>query len=133
MHSYFIHMRQLIIIAFLILIGVKNSTAQQRDNININPEVLNTVLIGKWNLVNATPSLQEAPFDFFNAQGPGYGLIKKKGATVNVVCKILANNSGVVFSDADGERYSFKVTSLTKNTITLNHENLVLFFQKEIK
>jgi hypothetical protein len=133
MHSKIINMKRILILAFLAFVLPTISKAQQNDNININAETLNSVLTGKWILVSALPDNSVANFTSFTVQGPGYGLVDKNmdGKIKSVVCKIVANNSGIVFNDAEGDRMVFKVTYLSKKSITLQSGKTTLMFNKQ--
>lgn len=123
-------MRAIILFVFLSLAAA--TTYAQSKELNINATTLNEVVVGKWILTNVDPA-GAAPFQEFQVKGPGFGDVSKlrdDKKIEKIISKIVLSNNSVTFSDADGDRYTFKVLELTKNTIKLSDGKVTCFYSK---
>ncbi|MFM2386064.1 MAG: hypothetical protein RL660_821 [Bacteroidota bacterium] len=113
-------MKRIILVAIVALFTI--AAKAQTGEIVLNNQNITTAITGKWKVGNIQPSDKVCNLTFINVKGPGFGEIgkKKDGKEVAVVSKIYAaNNNQVVVADADGQRVSYSIKSLTATTMVL--------------
>jgi hypothetical protein len=126
---------RILIIASLLFLNCNNLLAQKNNELLISAANIESVLSGKWNLVNIQPKDKGAVIKGFEMKGTGYGEIQKgadDGSTKVVVSKIYQlNQNSICFADGEGTRLVYKIVNMSKSYLRVTDGVYTLDFAKQ--